>query len=864
MAGVGQVEATSPSLHYLDYIYPLIVAAVVVILSTFNACTVGSTKKPSKKSFGRNFVLCLTFVIVLSYVAQATLYLAHALVQKGWWAQQHSIINVLACILVWGCIFTSLLGSQSPSWNTYVGAWIVGLAFEVPIGALYFPTQTAASGFDLLRTALQGLRISCFLVLLIHAILLLNPHEQMASDEECQPFISTDSNGSASKAALGYGSITPESQGTTDEAESEDEDKEVKEQQRKRFEAQGWVGYLRGFGVFLPYIWPKGNLKMQLFLAVCFLDIVFHRFLNVLTPRQVGIITDKLTSGSSAGIIPWKDVLLWIFYTWFGSSAGFGLVKSISLASLENYWYIQLRTLAFNHVMDLSMDFHSSKDSGEVLKSVEQAESLNQLIELIFFQIGPVFIDMFVALGYITHLFDVYLAFVVIVVGIVYTWMGITLTARNQSNRRSYVEKDRYENKTLYESVSNWESVSYFNRVPHEQERYKGAIHSTLSAWMSYIVTFFFSYAAQSLVMTLGLLTASFLAIYQITSGQKPVGNFVTLVMYWSTMMSPLSHLADSWRQISATLVDAERLLQLLQVKPTVENRPGTSAMVIKGGQVDFKDVDFSFDSRKQTIKALNFTAKPGQTLAFVGETGGGKSTILKLLLRFYDVTSGSISIDGQDLRDVSLASLRDIIGIVPQDPALFNQTVMENVRYSRLEATDDEVIEACKAAAVHDKIMTFPDGYKSKCGERGVKLSGGELQRIAIARIFLKDPQIVLLDEATSAVDSSIESRIQAAFKKLSAGRTTFVIAHRLSTIMDVDLIIVIDQGQIIEQGTHDQLIHKHGKYSELWTKQTGGKTSSLSSIAVAPHDEDLLLDLNPPPVTGADDSATRSIPFE
>lgn len=292
--------------------------------------------------------------------------------------------------------------------------------------------------------------------------------------------------------------------------------------------------------------------------------------------------------------------------------------------------------------------------------------------------------------------------------------------------------------------------------------------------------------------------------------------------------MQPLSSLAYSWRRISSTLVDAERLLQLIQSKPSVENRAEASTLEVSAGRVEFKDVDFSYDSRKQTIQGLNFVAEPGQTIAFVGETGGGKSTTLKLLFRFYDVTSGSICIDGQDIRDVTLDSLREVIGIVPQDPALFNQTVMENVRYARLDAKNDEIIEACKAAAVHDKIMSFPDGYKSKVGERGVKLSGGELQRIAIARIFLKNPQIVLLDEATSAVDSSIESQIQAAFKKLSKGRTTFVIAHRLSTIMEADTIIVIDQGKILEKGTHDELLQNHaGKYSELWSKQTAGKGS-------------------------------------
>jgi ABC-type transport system involved in Fe-S cluster assembly fused permease/ATPase subunit len=839
------METTPAALYFLDYAYPLSAVATFTSVNLVNTCSLKSQKEPPKKSRGRTLALCLSLAVVFSYVLQAVLYLTHALLQRGWWADQHLILNVLACILIWGSIFVLLLGSASPTWNTFAGAWSVGMVFEITIAALFLAIDSPASSYNLTRTSLQGVRIACFLALVVHALVLLRSHKQTGSDEECQPLMTAHANGSASKAVTVYGATPSTIDGTAEEEEQEDDDdKEVKDQQRKRLEEQGWIGYLKGFSVFIPYVWPSGNWKIQFCLGLCFLDMISDRFLNVLTPRQVGIIVDKLTSGQAKGIMPWKEVLLWIFFKWFRSSAGFGLVQSISLAKVQQYSYARLKNLAFEHVMGLSMDFHSNKDSGEVLKSVEQAESLNDLVELVCFQVGPVFIDMIVALGYITYLFDAYIAFVVVVVGVIYTWMGITLTTRIQEKRRSYVEKDRHENRTLYESIANWQSVSYFNRVSHEQVKYKGTVAGAVSAQMSYLVTFWVGYAAQSLVMTLGLLTASFLAIYQISSGQKPVGNFVTMVMYWSTMMQPLSSLAHSWRRISSTLVDAERLLQLIQSKPSVQNRPEAKTLEVSAGQVEFKDVDFSYDSRKQTIQGLTFTAEPGQTIAFVGETGGGKSTTLKLLFRFYDVTGGSICIDGQDIRDVTLDSLREVIGIVPQDPALFNQTVMENVRYARLDAKNEEIIEACKAAAVHDKIMTFPDGYKSKVGERGVKLSGGELQRIAIARIFLKNPQIVLLDEATSAVDSSIESQIQAAFKKLSTGRTTFVIAHRLSTIMEADMIIVIDQGKILEKGTHDELLRQHGKYFELWAKQTAGKSSKASSVTAAhPEEEDLLL---------------------
>jgi ABC-type multidrug transport system fused ATPase/permease subunit len=388
--------------------------------------------------------------------------------------------------------------------------------------------------------------------------------------------------------------------------------------------------------------------------------------------------------------------------------------------------------------------------------------------------------------------------------------------------------------------------VSYFNRTPFERDRYGKAVEATISAQMGWIFRSLTAHAVQSLMMTFGFAAASILAISQISSGSKPVGNLVTLIMYWGTMTGPLSTMADSYRQISSTLIDAERLLQLLKTNPTVIDSQIPVDLTVKSCKVEFKDVGFSYDERKDVLRNINFVAESGKTVAFVGETGGGKSTMLKLLFRFYDVTKGSITIDGQDLRSVTISSLREALGAVPQDPSLFNQSILENVRYARLDATDEEIYEVCKAAAVHDKIMTFPDKYRSKVGERGVKLSGGELQRISIARVLLKNPKIVMLDEATSAVDSSTEALIQDAFKLLSAGRTTFVIAHRLSTIIEADLILVVDHGEIVERGTHAELVQQGGKYLELWRKQTVVKSSERDGTAEVVDKADLLVDLD------------------
>ena len=319
----------------------------------------------------------------------------------------------------------------------------------------------------------------------------------------------------------------------------------------------------------------------------------------------------------------------------------------------------------------------------------------------------------------------------------------------------------------------------------------------------------------------LGLISAGFLAIYQIVHAKQPIGSFAMLVALWQIVQSNIGRLIGTRRDFLENMIDAEALRELFQKDPTIKD--GSQPFRFRRGSVHLRDVKFSYDGEKGIIKDFNFHAEPGQRVALVGETGGGKSTILKLLFRFYDAQKGSIIIDGQDIKSVTLESLRNCIGVVPQDPSLFNDTIMQNVRYSKLDATDDEVYEACKAASIHDKILRFPKAYASRVGEKGVKLSGGELQRIAIARVLLKEPKIILLDEATSAVDTETESHIQEALQKLTHGRTTFTVAHRLSTVSNADIILVIKDGSIVEQGPPQELLKAKGKYFDLWSKQVG-----------------------------------------
>jgi ABC-type transport system involved in Fe-S cluster assembly fused permease/ATPase subunit len=776
--------------------------------------------------------LVVSALVVISYIAQAI-----CLIWLG--PIHHELVHAFGSALVWACISVALLENAHPIWHPYVSAWILGAAFEVTLTVLQAPSASAGLTSTRITLVLMCFRILCFCILLGNCLYIqigIEDKQEKGSDEERQSLLGNEQTSNGNGNAMPNGAINSygavESAESPDDSEDEDRDKDIKEAQRKRLEAEGgWFGYLKSFAIFLPHLWPRNDFWGKVCVLVMAIDMIQNRFLNILVPRQIGIITTKLTQGQSFMDVL-GDILLWLVFHYLGSFAGISLLRSAATTYIENYSYTAICDLAFGHVMDLSMDFHSNKDSGEVLRSVEQANALNELFETAVDN-GPVFIDLAIALWYVSHLFDVYVSFLILTLTIAYVWSGAHLTEWTRPPRRVYVKKSRNEHKTIYESISNWQTVTYFNRGRYERDRYKEAIKATISSQWVYLIRSWIGWAAQSLMMTLGWGAVVFLAVWEISTGRKPIGNLVTLIMYWDTVTYPLHTISYTYRRIVANMIDAERVLQLLQTKPTVQDTENAKELAVSSAKVEFDAVNFAYDERKEVLKNISFTADSGATVALVGETGGGKSTILKLLFRFYDVTSGSIRIDGQDLRSVTLSSLREALGVVPQDPSMFNQSIYENIRYARLDATDEEIHEACKAAAIHDKIMSFPDRYKSKVGERGVKLSGGELQRIAIARVLIKNPKIVLLDEATSAVDSSTEQLIQEAFRRLSTGRTTFVIAHRLSTIRDANLIIVIDHGEIVERGTHDELLLKEGKYFELWTKQTTGKASGAPSRA-------------------------------
>ncbi|KAF2271559.1 ATP-binding cassette-type vacuolar membrane transporter-like protein Hmt1 [Westerdykella ornata] len=770
----------------------------------------------------RAIATTLVTVLPITYVAEVLYYFV-SWASGGSQASKGAINNCLWSILFMTTVNVKIFRAEKARWFSCLGAFVLEFALNTTILCLKAITSRELGRYVAASLIIQFLRTTVSLALVIQWLTVLPRRAvKLGTDEEGQSLLSDHANGSPTlKKHTPYGTVGG---GPSDTGKHDDRDMEIKKLQAERIEKEGgWVGYLKTFAVFLPHLWPTNDRELMIWLCVRGANILLSSILQVLTPRQLGIITDKLSSGITT--MPWLDIALWLLYSFLPTYAGFGALGALASIKVRTRTSSRIQLLAFAHVMDLSMDFHANKATGEVIKAVEQATSLNRLVETVLFEILPMIINICISVWYVTHLFDLYFAYIIICMSALYVTIEFISTAWSREHLRLYRAKCRAESQISNESLHNWHTVFYFNRGKYETTRFNEALKSRIMASFDYQIRRMSCYALSDGFLYLAQSGCYILAIHQIVKGWKPVGNLVTFIMYWYTIISPVRSLAFNYRTLTENLIDAERLVQLLSTKPSVADAPGAKPLVTTEGKVVFDNVGFSYDERKPITRDVSLIAEGGQTIALVGETGGGKSTLLKLLARAYDAVGGSISIDGQDIRSVTRSSLRDAMGLVPQSPELFNIPIRENVRYGRLDATDEEVEDACRAAAIHDTIVEFPDGYDSLVGERGVKLSGGQLQRVAIARVLLRDPSIVLLDEATSAVDSATEELIQKAFRKLCAGKTTFVIAHRLSTIVEADQILLVSKGEIVERGSHDELLAMGGKYAEFWNKQSGGQ---------------------------------------
>ncbi|KAL2136532.1 hypothetical protein VTI74DRAFT_3077 [Chaetomium olivicolor] len=645
--------------------------------------------------------------------------------------------------------------------------------------------------------------------------------------EEESPFLSdgTDSPSyGTDRLSIGKDSTSDSGGDDQDEDDEDDDGKDIRTTQLRK--SGSWTVYLQHFKVFLPHLVPRKDPKVQACLLLYVLCLIGDRVLNILVPAQLGRIADKLLAGQ----LPYADLVIYLVLTLAHENSGLGMIRELAKIPVEQFSYRGLSNAAFAHVMSLDMEFHADRDSAEVMKAVEQGGALTRVLETATLEILPTVVDMAVAFLLLYAKFNSAVALCMVTASLAFLATEVVTSSWNVDNRRRVTRAERREARVMHQAVQGWVTVSAFNMFAHERLRFGNAVDKHLAAKMDWSRRDAYITALSEALIPVTFFALACLVAHEVHVGRASPGDFVFLIQYWEFLVWPIKFLSHEYRYLMSDLIDAERLLDLLTTEPTITDKEGASRLTGPvEGRVEFDHVEFAYANKGTAIHDVSLLAQPGETVALVGTTGAGKSTLAKLLLRYYDVTGGSIKIDGQDVRDVTQGSLRDVIGVVPQDPLLFNASIMENLRYARLSASDEEVYEACRAAAIHDKILSFADGYATKVGEQGVKLSGGEVQRLAIARVFLKDPPVLVLDEATSAVDTETEAEIQAALQRVSKSRTTFVIAHRLSTIVRADQILVLHEGAIVERGRHRELLDKGGRYAALWRKQLGGTNEDM-----------------------------------
>jgi ABC-type transport system involved in Fe-S cluster assembly fused permease/ATPase subunit len=514
-----------------------------------------------------------------------------------------------------------------------------------------------------------------------------------------------------------------------------------------------------------------------------------------------------------------------------------------------------VRRLAFRtfvHMHELSLRFHLERKTGGLTRVLERGRNaIETIVRMVILQLSPTIVELVLIVGVLMWQFDWRYVVVILITVTVYMTYTYYATEWRIGIRRKMNESDTDANVKAIDSLLNYETVKYFSAEMREAERYDRSMaryeHASVKAYTSLAVL----NAGQAVIFTIGLGAAMVMCAYEVQAGTKTVGDFVLINAMMIQLYQPLNFMGMVYREIKQAITDIELMFSILARDPEIKDVPGAQPLAVANGNVRFEDVVFSYEADRRILKGISFEVPAGKTVAVVGPSGAGKSTLSRLLFRFYDLSGGRILIDGQDIAKVTQESLRRTIGMVPQDTVLFNDTIRYNIRYGRWEASNDEVEAAAGLAQIDRLIQLAPKGYETEVGERGLKLSGGEKQRVAIARTILKAPPILVLDEATSALDSHTEKEIQDALERVSKGRTTLVIAHRLSTIVGADEIIVLDQGEIVERGTHFALLAKNGLYESMWNRQREAE-EAREKLARAAADE-VTPNRNPPPVEDA-----------
>jgi len=586
---------------------------------------------------------------------------------------------------------------------------------------------------------------------------------------------------------------------------------------------------LRTIRKVAPYLWPDDKPWVKRRVVVALIMLVIAKLVTLGTPFLYKAAVDALTSegGDPAVLLGLGAVGLTVAYgVARAANVGFQQLRDAVFARVAQRALRQLALETFQHIHALSLRYHITRKTGGLSRIIERGvKGVEFLLRFLLFSVGPLILELLLTAIVLGAYFDIsYLVVLVVTIGL-YIWFTFKVTEWRVKIRKEMNDQDTDANQKAVDSLLNFETVRYFGAETREADRYDRAMEGYEAAAIKTSLTLAFLNFGQALIITTGLVLVMVMAAMGVQRGELTVGDFVMVNAFMIQITMPLNFLGTVYREIRQSLVDMGEMFDLLEQPQEVADKPGAPALKVGGAEVVFEDVRFAYDPARPILKGLSFRVAPGETVALVGPSGSGKSTIGRLLFRFYDVTGGAIRIDGQDLRDITQDSLHDAIGVVPQDTVLFNDTIRYNIGYGRAGATEEEIVAAAKAARIHDFILSLPEGYDTAVGERGLKLSGGEKQRVGIARTLLKDPPILLLDEATSALDTETERDIQSELKMMGQGRSVITIAHRLSTVVEADQIIVLQAGEIAERGTHDALLAQGGRYASMWARQMAGE---------------------------------------
>ena len=583
------------------------------------------------------------------------------------------------------------------------------------------------------------------------------------------------------------------------------------------------------FMKLLPFVWPEDRPDLRRRVVMAGFVLVLAKIVTVATPLAYKGAVDWFTTGSdgapvsTAATLTIVPIALIIAY-------GLGRVLMMAFTQLRDVLFTRvgqnavrkLSNQTFEHLHKLSLRFHLERKTGGLSRVIERGrDAVELIIRMGMLNSVPTVLELVFVIAITTYFFGWIFSAIIAVTLVLYVWFTFKASEWRIKIRREMNDSDTEANTKAIDSLLNYETVKYFGNEGWETSRFNDSMVRYEDAAVRTYTSLAVLNTGQALIYTVGLTLCMLLAGYGVVNGTHTMGDFVMINAMLIQLYMPLNFLGMIYRELRQGLVDIESMFELLGQSPEVKDRPGAKPLDIREGKIRFENVTFSYDPARPILKGVDFEVPAGKMVAIVGPSGAGKSTISRLLFRFYETTSGRVLIDGQDIRDVTQESLRANLGMVPQDTVLFNDTIAYNIRYGRPDATDEEVREAARMAQIDEFIKLLPDGYKAMVGERGLKLSGGEKQRVAIARTILKGPPILMLDEATSALDSFTENQIRAALDRVSQDRTTLVIAHRLSTIIHADQIIVLDEGEIVERGTHAQLLEKNGLYAGMWARQ-------------------------------------------